>query len=372
MAWLQRLRNAFLPNQLQSDIEREVAFHIKERADELREKGLSEEEAIRAARTQFGNVTAQLERTRDMDISEWLEAIVRNLRLGARVLAKTPAFTTTAILTLALGIGANSAVFSAIYAVLLRPLPFPRAEQLVKLLQFQPKSPEGFLAPARLEDWNRFNTTFQAITGYYSEDTTETTGELPEKVKRAWVAPRFLQVMEVAPAVGRDFTFREEHFGGPSAVVISDRFWRRRFGGRPDAIGKTLRVPATSWTIVGVMPAPFQFPDHDVDLWSPSPPDAPYAQSREATWFTAIGPLETRTEPGTRPGQSPRRSGKSWPPVSENRRGDLSVGRAAKGSHCRRCKEISLAPVCLRLPTSYNRVHENRCPAPIEGSSPRA
>jgi hypothetical protein len=90
-------------------------------------------------------------------------------------------------------------------------------------------------------------------------------------VKRTWVAPRFLQVLGVAPALGRDFTFREARFGGPSG----DRFWRRRFGARADAIGKTLRVPSTAWTIIGVMPASFQFPDHDVDLWSPSPPNAP-------------------------------------------------------------------------------------------------
>jgi putative ABC transport system permease protein len=227
-----------------------------------------------------------------MHIAAWLESTVRNLRYAMRALARTPAFTATVILTLALGIGANSAVFSAIYAVLLRPLPFPNGDRLMKLAQIHPKNPQPFVAPVRLEDWNRLNNTFQSISGYYAEDTSETTGELPEKLRRAWVAPRFLQMLGVAPALGRDFTFQEERFGGPSAVLISYRLWQRRFGGNPNAVGKILHVPTWACRIVGVMPASFEFPDRDVDLWSPSPADAPYAQSRELTWFTAIGRLK--------------------------------------------------------------------------------
>jgi putative ABC transport system permease protein len=295
MSWYQRLRNVMRPSRLQRDLERELAYHLTERIDELQESGMTQAQAARVARRQFGNFSTQLERTRDMNINVWLEAIVRNLRFGVRALTKTPAFTVTVVLTLALGIGANSAVFSAIYAVLLRPLPFPDAGELVTLAQSQPTIPDPFVAPVRLEEWQRFNSTLQAITGYYSEDASETSGELPEKLKRALVAPRFLQVLGVAPALGRNFTPQEERFGGPNAVLISYRLWQRRFGGSPLAVGRTLRVSAFSYSVVGVMPASFHFPDSDVDLWSPSPPDAPYAQSREATWFTAIG----RLKPGT-------------------------------------------------------------------------
>ena len=220
------------------------------------------------------------------------ESILRCLKLAARGLAKTPAFTATVILTLALGMGANSAVFSAIYAVLLRPLPFPNADELVALSQLQPRLNVPLVAPVRLEEWNRLNTTFQAISGYYTEDDSELSGDLPEKVTRAFVAPRFLQVWGVAPALGRDFSPGEEHFGGPAAVLISDRFWRRRFNGDPNALRKTLRLGRTAYTIVGIMPASFLFPDRAVDLWSPSPPDAPFAQSRESTWFRTIGRLK--------------------------------------------------------------------------------
>src|SRR5262245_692037 len=134
-----------------------------------------------------------------MHVNAWLDGTARNLKYAVRTLAKTPAFTMTVILTLALGIGANSAVFSAIYAVLLRPLPFPNSDQLVKVTQSHPKIRQPFVAPVRIGEWNRLNNTFQQITGYYSEDTSEVSGELPEKLKRAWVAPGFLKVLGIPP-----------------------------------------------------------------------------------------------------------------------------------------------------------------------------
>jgi len=217
------------------------------------------------------------------------------MRYAVRCLRKTPLFTATVVLTLALGIGANSAVFSAIDAVLLRPLPFPDAGQLVRLAQVSPRAPQSiFVAPVRLEDWNRLNRTFQAISGYYAQDDSELSGDLPEKLKRAFVAPRFLQVWGVAPQLGRDFSPQEEHFGGPPAVLISDRLWRRRFHADPGALTRTLRLGQSSVPIIGVMPASFLFPDRDVDLWSPSPADAPFARSRELTWYITIG----RMKPG--------------------------------------------------------------------------
>src|SRR5215471_19897003 len=214
-----------------------------------------------------------------------------NVRYLARSLAKAPAFTITVVLTLALGIGANAAVFSAIDAVLLRPLPFPAADQLMLMEQRNPRNADTFVAPVRLSDWNRLNTSFSGITGYYTQDSSELSGPLPERLKQAFVAPKFLEVLVVSPALGRDFTPEESRFGGPNAMLISDRFWRRRFNSDPAAVGKPLRFGQMSYTIVGVMPASFLFHDRDVDLWSPVFMDAPYAQSRQVTWFTTIGRL---------------------------------------------------------------------------------
>jgi putative ABC transport system permease protein len=231
-----------------------------------------------------------------------VENTIANVRSGIRLVRKSPSFSAAVILTLALGIGANSSVFSAINAILLRPLPFPDGDELMLLRQYdrKAKNPNSFVAPVRLEDWNRLNKTFQAISGWYLNDASETSGALPEKVTMAWVAPRFLQVWGISPAIGRDFTPEEEHFGGLRAVLISDRFWRRRFDADPSAIGKSLRLDNRSYTIVGVMPAAFDFPLHDANVWSPSPHDAPFAKGRENTWYTAIG----RLKPGVTLGQA--------------------------------------------------------------------
>jgi putative ABC transport system permease protein len=162
---------------------------------------------------------------------------------------RSPSFSAAVILTLALGIGGNTAVFSAINAVLLRPLPFPDADRLMVLHEYKTKlkTPENFVAPVRLEDWNRLTTAFQAISGYYMEDATDVSGSLPEKVKRALVAPRFLQAMGVSPALGRDFSAEEERFGGPAALLISDRYWRHRFQADRAA---TERRPGTQPSVV--------------------------------------------------------------------------------------------------------------------------
>src|SRR5215469_7444665 len=290
--WLSQLRNAFRPGPLDRNLERELRFHVTERTEELQDMGMSAEAAARLARQQFGNYTAHVERTRDMDMAEGLDAMLRNVRLSWRALAKSPAFSITVVLTLALGIGANSAVFSAINSVLLRPLPFPNSDRIVSIAQMQAKTPQPQIAPTRLEDWNRMNHTFQAISGYYTQDDSELSGDLPEKLTHAFVSPRFLPVWGTAPQLGRDFNPQEEHFGGPNAVLISDRYWRRRFGASPDAIGKILRLGQLSYTIIGVMPASMAFVQRNVDLWSVSAPDFPYARSRDLTWFLGIGRLK--------------------------------------------------------------------------------
>src|SRR6266851_1462980 len=176
MAGLRRLLSVVRPSRLQSELDRELSFHLLERVEELQAGGMSRDDALRTAHLQLGNYTLQMERTREMDIHQRFDTTLRNLRHAARALARAPGFTATVVLTLGLGIGANSAVFSAIYAVLLRPLPFPDADRIVKLAENHPKTPEQLVAPIRVEDWNRLNGAFQAITGYYTEDVSELSG----------------------------------------------------------------------------------------------------------------------------------------------------------------------------------------------------
>ena len=144
----------------------------------------------------------------------------------------------------------------------------------------------------RLEDWQRLNTTFDALTGYYTEDVSETSGEFPERITRASVAPRFIEVWGVPPARGRGFTPFEHTEAGARAVVISDRYWRRRLAADPEVLNRTVRIGDAAYPIVGVMPPTFRFPDRNVDLWFPIALDFKYSLSRSNTWFTGIGRLK--------------------------------------------------------------------------------
>ena len=285
-----------------SQLNAEVRFHVEKLTEEKIAEGLSPEEARRQAILEFGGSEQVKEDMRDVHRLAFLDKTLANLRYAFRFIRKSPTFSATVILTLALGIGGNTAVFSAIDAILLRPLPYPNADRLMVLHEYKTKlkTPESFVAPVRLEDWNRLNSTFQAICGYYQEDATESSGTLPEKVTEALVTPRFLQAMGISPELGRDFVPAEHRFGGTDAVLISDRYWRRRFHADPGAIGKRLRIATYSFTVVGVLPASFQFPDRDVDLWTAVPVNAPYAQDRRSTWYTAIG----RLKPGVTLGQA--------------------------------------------------------------------
>jgi putative ABC transport system permease protein len=272
----------------------EIGFHIDQLTEANIGQGMSPNEARRHAILEFGGQEQVKQSIREIHVSALAERLAFNLKAALRFLRKSPSFSIAVVLTLALGIGANSAVFSAIYAIVLRPLPFPNGNQLVAIYQHDAKGRDAnrFVAPSRLEDWNKMNSTFQSISGYYFDDLSETSGSLPEKVTEALVAPRFLEVLGSAPALGREFTPQEEHWGGPDAVLISYGFWQRRFHGDPGALGKKLHVGSFSYAIIGVMPSSFQFPNRDVDLWAPSAPDAPFAQRRDETWFTVVGRLK--------------------------------------------------------------------------------
>ncbi|HEY2544843.1 MAG TPA: ABC transporter permease, partial [Candidatus Acidoferrum sp.] len=272
----------------------ELRFHIDELTDENIAAGMKPDEARRRAILEFGGQEQLKEEVRDVYRIRFVDATLANLKSAFRFIRKSPTFSITVILTLALAIGANSAVFSAIDAILLKPLPFPDADQLVRVDQLDLKNPRPFhlVAPIRLEDWNRLNSTFQALTGYYTEDVSESTGPLPEKVTRAWVSPRFFQVWGMVPAPGREFTPDEETLNGPVAVLISDRFWHRRFNADSNVIGKNLRLDGHLYPIIGVMPRNFLFPNREADLWCPIPAGISYGEPRENNWFEVIGRLK--------------------------------------------------------------------------------
>ncbi len=208
-----RIKTLLHRRRLERDLRDEMAFHMAMREEQLNREGSHDPRA--SAQRRFGNVTRLQEECREAWTFPSLERWLADIRYAARALRKKPGFTIVAILTLTLGIGANSAVFSAINAVLLRPLPFPNGDRLMILDQYKTKvkNSGNSVAPLRLADWNRLNGTFEALTGYYTEDVSESSGTLPEKITRAWVAPRFFQVWGVPPGFGRSFAPDEERFG---------------------------------------------------------------------------------------------------------------------------------------------------------------
>jgi predicted permease len=292
MSWLRRLVNTVRPATLERDIDREITFHIREREDEFRAGGLSAGEARRRARLQFGSPVVQREDTRDVDTAIVVEALLRNVRLALRGMRRTPGFSAAVVLTLALGIGANSAVFSAIDAVLLRPLPYPDADRLVELRQIHERTGESRIAPVRLEDWKRLNTTFDGIAGYMLGEVVDPSGELPERIQNVSVTAGFFDVLGVRPAIGRSFSRDEHQFGykGPEPVILSDRRWRS-LGPDRQALDRPIRIGNATIATIGIMPPTFEFLK-GVDVWIADDAGAPWSLSRTQTWFTGLGRLK--------------------------------------------------------------------------------
>ncbi len=292
MSWYRRRKT------LAKELDREFAFHLAERVDELRATGLNEKEALEIARRQFGNLTLQKERSADMHISIWLETALRNIRLGARSLKRTPALSAAVIVTLALGIGGKQRRLLCDRRRAAPSVAVPqRGSTDADRSEKSPQHGRGRGArPGRRLESNELH--LQAITGYYAEDVSETSGELPEKLRRAFVGPRFLEVWGVAPVLsstpqpdgsadrGTDDRFKSSVTS--NEVFISDRLWRSRFAADPNAIGKRLRFGVSSPVIAGVMPASFWFPDPGIDLWWPTLG----TPSRDATWFYVVGRLK--------------------------------------------------------------------------------
>jgi putative ABC transport system permease protein len=221
----------------------------------------------------------------------------RDLRYAFRVLAKNPGFTMVAVFTIALGIGATTAIFSVVDAVLLRPLPYDQPERLVHLWETNPE--EGTepipVAPANFLDWRKRSRTMAAFAAYVGPEAGDrsdfnlTGGDRPERIQGSYVSPNLFRLLGVEPALGRTFADDEEGEGRDALVVLGHGLWRRRFGGDPGIVGKTIRLDSREMSVLGVMPEGFAFPTEEVEIWVPFGWD--YSPMRQAHIFQAIGRL---------------------------------------------------------------------------------
>ena len=250
-----RLANLLRVSRRESDLAREIESHLALLEEDFERRGLPPEAARLAARRAYGGVAQAQELHRDARSFPWIEQIFKDARYGARTLLRAPVFSLVAVVTLALGIGANTAIFSVVNAVLLRPLPYRNADRLVVALH------DGYspVAVANYIDWRDQSRSFEAMGAaeYWSANLTG--GETPEHLLGLRVTPNLLPMLGIDPLLGRLFAAGEDRKGSEHEVVLSYRLWQRLFNGDANVLGKPVTLNSEAYTVVGVMPAGFKF-----------------------------------------------------------------------------------------------------------------
>jgi putative ABC transport system permease protein len=270
---------------MMEDLDQDIRDYLERETQDNIERGMSPEEARYAALRKFGNVTRVREETWEVWSLVWLEQLWQDVRFGLRMLAKNPGFTAVAVLTLALGIGANTAIFSVVSTVLIHPLPYsePRIpysdpDRLVWITEIFPQIAylTGDRNPVPIPDylqWRERNHLFQSMAAYNAGRGAVNLGgksEL-ERVDATSVAWNFFPMLGVRPALGRDFLPEEDRPGGPPVVILSCALWQRRFGSDPKLVGRMITLDEKGYTVIGIMPESFHFPaDWSPELFTPS------------------------------------------------------------------------------------------------------
>jgi len=255
----------------ESELEEELQSHLQMAAQDRTDRGETPEQARGAARRELGNVGLIKEVTREMWGWASVERLIQDLRYGLRMLAKSPGFTVMAILTLTLGIGANTALFSVVNGVLFNPLPYPHPEQLVWLAESKPNFSSGSISWPNFKDWQKENRTFSGM-GLYRGNNFNLTGHgEAEQLQARFLTYDFLNAVGVKPLIGRTFAPGEDEIGATPIVIISEQLWRRKLNSSPDALGKSLDLDGKSFTIIGVLPASFDLSGsfRGVDIYAP-------------------------------------------------------------------------------------------------------
>jgi len=278
MNWIKQFLSR---RRLYSDLSQEIREHLEEKIDELVAAGMSREEATYAARREFGNATLIEERGREVWGWSWLETLGQDVRYGFRQLRRNPGFTIVAVLTLALGIGANTAIFSVVNAVVLRPLPFPHSDRLVWIAESIPALNVEIATGGDYADWKDQSHTLDRVAAYdrgaaaeggaaQSADFNLTGRGTPARVHGVDVSASFFATLGVEPQLGRAFTENEDQPNGPHVAVLMYPFWQQYFGADPHVLGQTVNLDAAPYTVVGVMPASFRFPgESDAQILMP-------------------------------------------------------------------------------------------------------
>src|SRR5262245_9957115 len=289
-----RLRSLFRRRQVEQELNEEIRYHLERQIEEYIAKGMTPEEARYAALRAMGGVEQRKEECRDMRRVNYIDDLLRDLRYAGRNLRRNPGFAALSILVMALGIGANTAVFSVVNAVLLRPLPYRDPDRIVTLSNSSttreaPTALSKQVSIPDFEDWQAQSSSFEAMAYYASRETAVILGSTPEYARVSSVSPDFFRVFAVEPIVGRSFTPEETKRGSSGAAMISYAYWQAHFGGDPRALGQTVRIRGPR-SIVGVLPPGFRFPEN-TDIWLSA---VGPAGSRGGQNFLSVGRLKPR------------------------------------------------------------------------------
>jgi putative ABC transport system permease protein len=271
MSWMNRLSNVLRRRDLNAEIDEELQFHLDARVRDNIAAGMSEVKARREAFRAFGSRSGVREATRAANVLVWLETVGQDLVIAARSLLRRPSFTTVAILTLALGIGANAAIFTVVRSVVLRPLPFPDSDRIA-LIAYNPSGLRFWLLPGLSDThylaFRDVDRTFEATASFGHAVHTLTGSGEAARITGVMVTPGFFDVLRVRPVLGRSFAAEDAATGQPPVVVISDSLWRSRFGADPQLLNRTIVLDGTAHTVVGIMPRGFAFPA-SAEFWTP-------------------------------------------------------------------------------------------------------
>jgi len=267
-AIIRKLRRLFQRG-ADTDFDAEIAAHSALLAERYRSQGMSPEEAARAASRQFGNTTLLKEDWRAMQTFPALEELGWDVRYAARVLKKNPSFTAAVVLTLALSISANTAIFSVVNGLLLRPLSFQQPERVMMLEdRWLPRFPSFETIPEQFQAWREQSRGFEQLAAFAPVAFNLTADGQPERISGARVSANLPSLLGVNPILGRGFRAEDDQDGSDRVVLLGFSLWQRHFGADPQVIGRVLTLNNLGFTVIGVMPPGFQFPQ-DAEIWKP-------------------------------------------------------------------------------------------------------
>ena len=289
-------RNLFHKDRVDQEVTEEIQSYLDMLTEANIRQGLSPREARRNALVELGGVEQVQEKVREIRMGQFIETAWRDIRIGVRTLVHSPIFTVVTVLSLALGIGANTAIFSVVNGLLLRPLPYPEPEQIVHVWHTPPQQAFPGLdrfsvSPANYLDWKAQSTAFEQIAVYGYAGLSLSTSNDPLSLIGATVSSDFFSVLRTNAMQGRTFTPDEEQPGRDQVVVISHGLWQRAFGANPNIVGQSLTLNSRSYTVVGIMPAGFEFP-REVDLWVPLAWDDKERQTRSIHDYLVVARLK--------------------------------------------------------------------------------